>query len=168
MRRSFGIGIALGCVLALVAPSVAAGAATTIEDFATPAASYGITAGPDGALWFTEAAPDDNRIGRMTTDGVVPVEYTVPTARSVAENIVTGPDRALWFSESIGNTIGRLTTTGSFTEFTLPTAGSQPKGIAVGPDDALWFTEAEADRIGRITTEGEIDEFPLPLAGAFP
>ena len=38
---------------------------------------YGITVGPDGALWFTENA--GNRIGRISTNGEI-TEYIVPTS----------------------------------------------------------------------------------------
>src|SRR5437588_819057 len=37
----------------------------------------GITAGPDGAVWFTE--PGTDAIGRMTTAGTVTNEYVLPT-----------------------------------------------------------------------------------------
>jgi streptogramin lyase len=36
---------------------------------------YAITAGPDGALWFTENLA--NKIGRITTTGVVTKEYAI-------------------------------------------------------------------------------------------
>ena len=39
----------------------------------------GITAGPDGALWFIEYA--GNKIGRITTAGVI-TEFPIPTANS--------------------------------------------------------------------------------------
>ncbi len=41
--------------------------ASSVQEFATPTANsapFGITVGPDGALWFTEFA--SNRIGRIT------------------------------------------------------------------------------------------------------
>ena len=62
------------------------------------AGSYpgGITAGPDGALWFTEFS--GNKIGRITTAGAI-TEHAVPTAGSDPEDITTGPDGALWFTE---------------------------------------------------------------------
>lgn len=44
--------------------------AGAISEFLLPSDSdavFGITAGPDGALWFTEA--NDKKIGRMTTTG---------------------------------------------------------------------------------------------------
>ena len=64
-----------------------------------------ITAGPDGALWFTEYSA--NRIGRITTAGVI-TEYTVPTASSKPYGIAVGPDGALWFTESNADKIGRI------------------------------------------------------------
>ncbi len=87
-------------------------------------------------------------------------EYQIPTAASGPQSIATGPDGALWFTES--NTIGRITTSGTFTEYPLPGQGSDPFAITAGPDGAMWFTEAYHLKIGRITTAGVITEFPLP------
>src|SRR5689334_18296244 len=53
----------------------------------------GISAGPDGALWFTEEA--GNRIGRITTSGSIS-EYAVPTRGSEPVGITAGPDGAIW------------------------------------------------------------------------
>jgi len=53
---------------ALLAVSTAASAAVTISEFPLPSASsapYGITAGSDGNLWFTQI--NANKIGRITT-----------------------------------------------------------------------------------------------------
>ena len=74
----------------------------------TPAATPGeSTAGPDGALWFTET--NGNKIGRITTSGRF-TEFTIPTPNSNPVGITAGPDGALWFAESDGNNIGRITT----------------------------------------------------------
>ena len=62
-----------------------------------------ITAGPDGALWFTE--PGINKIGRVTTSGVF-TQYAIPTGGSLAASITAGPDGALWFTEPGINEIG--------------------------------------------------------------
>src|SRR5450755_2635061 len=66
-----------------------------------------ITAGPDGALWFTEK--NGNNIGRISTGGVV-TEYPVPTPDSELFAITPGPDGALWFTEYQAGKIGRITT----------------------------------------------------------
>jgi virginiamycin B lyase len=65
-------------------------------------APSGITAGPDGALWFTESA--GNKIGRITTSGTI-TELTVPTAASNPTGIAAGPDGNLWFTERDANKI---------------------------------------------------------------
>jgi streptogramin lyase len=113
-----------------------------------------ITAGRDGALWFTET--DSGKIGRITTSGVV-TEFTIPPTTSVpagvsAEpgSIIAGPDGALWFKATA--MVGRLTTAGAFTLFTISNATSGPEAIASGPDGALWFTEDnDNSKIGRVT-----------------
>jgi virginiamycin B lyase len=120
-----------------------------------------ITAGPDGNLWFTEAAAA-NRIVRITPTGDT-AQFPIPTPASSLAGILAGPDGALWFAEEDGNKIGRITTSGVITEFPLPTPNSLPRTLTVGADGALWFTQA-SDRIGRITTDGAITEFTTPTA----
>ncbi len=143
-----GLGLALWC-----AGLVGVGGAATITEFSLPTASRGpagITAGPDGALWYTEG--DGNRIGRITTAGVI-TEFPLPAPNSGPFDITAGPDGALWFTEFDGNRIGRITTAGTITEFPLPTPDSHPIGITVGPDGALWFTERYGNKIGRIVPD---------------
>jgi virginiamycin B lyase len=124
----------------------------------------GITAGPDGAIWFNENG--GNRIVRMTIDGVITAQYPVPTPNSVMGQIITGSDGALWVTENNSNKIGRITTSGVLTEWVMPTRNSVPGGLTVGQDGALWFTEYQSNKIGRITTDGVITEYPVPtLAG---
>ena len=66
----------------------------------------GITASPDGNLWFTEEAT--NEIGQITTGGAFR-EFALPTTNSQPLGITTGPDGNLWFTEALANQIGRLT-----------------------------------------------------------
>src|SRR5713226_4829003 len=164
-------GIAFGMMLAASAPA----AASTITEFPLPAGTTPgvITAGPDGALWFTELSPPGpaaDKIGRITTAGSFS-EFVPPTP-SFLRGITSGPDGALWFTEwSFPGNIGRLTTGGSFTEFPTPTANSGPIGITTGSDGALWFAElgannVVANKIGRVTTSGSFSEFPIPTAGS--
>jgi virginiamycin B lyase len=147
----------------------------TISEFLLPVPSpsgshimYGITAGPDGALWFTE--PQDNKIGRITTTGEL-TEFPLPPLPKpgVASyvGITMGPDGALWFANPFGNQngeISRITTAGAVTEFPIPPAFTGVPGITAGPDGALWFTQSNGRKIGRITTAGAVTEFPIPPA----
>jgi hypothetical protein len=67
----------------------------------------------------------------------------------------------LWFTESNTNRIGRISSTGAFTEFPVATSNLGSAAIAVGPDGALWFIES-LSKIGRITTSGVFTEYLIP------
>jgi len=117
---------------------------------------YGITAGPDGAIWFTD--PGNDVIGRITTDG----DYTLQQSAGVeiSTGITVGPDNNLWFTvEQSDAMIGRITPTGTVTLFKDP-GGEYPQGITTGPDGALWFGESNGT-VGRMTTKGKIKHFTL-------
>jgi sugar lactone lactonase YvrE len=111
---------------------------------------YGIAAGPDGNLWFTES--DNNKIGRIAPDGVgVIKEFPLPMADSYPTGITAGPDGNVWFTEYNGNKIGRITPAGEIMEFPLPIADSYPYGITAGSDGNLWFTEYNGNKIGKVS-----------------
>jgi streptogramin lyase len=119
----------------------------------------GVTAGPDGNLWFTE--PIANKVAKMTTSGTVS-EYALPE-KSEPLDIAPGPDGDLWFTDAGTSKIGKISTTGTVTEYSLP-AGSKPYGIVAGPskENDLWFTDQGTGKIGKISTAGAITEFALP------
>jgi streptogramin lyase len=156
-------------VLALVAaglPGLAAAQAITEFPIPTPASQpFGIAAGPDGNLWFTERGAD--KIGRITPAGIF-TEFPVPTAASLPRGITSGPDGNLWFTEEGGNNVVRTTTAGVMTEFPIPTASSEASGITAGPDGNLWFAEQASNQIGRSTTAGVMTEFPVPTFAGGP
>jgi virginiamycin B lyase len=139
---------------------------TTATSISTPGPS-GITAGPDGALWFTERY--SNKIGRITTAGAL-TEYQILSLgnpSSLGDSITAGPDGALWFTMTDpdqGGTpaqIGRITVTGAISRFTVPnTSYYAPSQIVAGPDGALWFTQQFPPQIGRITTAGATTFYP--------
>jgi streptogramin lyase len=131
----------------------------------TAAGVDGITAGPDGHLWFTELAV--NRVGDISTDLATTTEFSNGiTTGAAPAGIAAGPDGALWFTESGTNHIGRITTGGSTSEFAL--TGVDPEGITAGPFGSLWFAERGSDQIGRITTLGTVTELPRLTAGSGP
>ena len=104
--------ILLGCMLASLCLLSGGAWAQVVTEFSAGitagAAPYGITAGPDGNLWFTEEG--GNRIGRITPSGVVTEFSAGITANAQLEFITPGPDGNLWFTEQSGNRIGRITT----------------------------------------------------------
>jgi streptogramin lyase len=112
----------------------------------TANAPTAMTAGSDGAIWFTES----QWIGRMTTSGsLTNYNLTALVGGSPNTNFITaGPDGALWFADGGNNAIGRITTAGIVTEYPVTSPGSNPVGITVGPDGNIWFTENATDKIG--------------------
>src|SRR5207249_4859201 len=122
----------------------------------------GITAGPDGNLWFTESGAD--RIGRITPTGTI-TEFGIPPLHLASpaaspQDIVLGPDGEMWFTDSYLNRIGHVNVvSGQITVFPTPSGTyecgpSCSGGITVGPDGNLWFTEPHDNRI-RVADSGQ-------------
>ena len=144
----------------------------SITEYGVPtssAAPFGITNGPDGALWFTES--NGNKIGRASVAGSI-TDYSLPGLNAAPLpdplGITSVPDAALWFTEQQRNRIGRITTTGVISEYDVPTSTTYPVSITAGPDGALWFSETGTNKIGRVSTSGVFAEYPLPAGHAYP
>ncbi len=154
------LAVTIVAVIGLISPSGAADEEGLVTEFSaglTPGASpSGITAGPDGNLWFTEA--NANQIGRITPAGVVTEFSAGITPGAGLSGITAGPDGNLWFTEYDGNRIGRITPKGKVKEFSAGIS-SPPREITAGCDGNLWFTQDYGNRIGRITPKGKVTEF---------
>ncbi len=143
----------------------------SITEFSLPTASslpYTISAGFDGALWFTENQA--NNVGRITSTGKI-TEYPVTTGHAGPNGIVKGPsaDGDQWFTESAGNQIGRIATNGNVTnEYPVPTSASNPSGIALGPDGNVWFVEGNGNKVGVVTSAGLFTEYTIPTSASSP
>jgi virginiamycin B lyase len=169
LQNSWRVGAkALGlAALVLSATNIVSGEITAINYFLPPSRTQvsGITAGPDGALWFTEF---HWKIVRVTTDGVF-TEYPVPTGGH-PESITAGPDGALWFTTfaDLGliyeGKIGRITTAGAITLYPVP-SNLVATSITAGADGALWFAVGNKFStfagIGRMTVDGVFTIYPL-------
>src|SRR5436309_1380140 len=111
--RLLGFFVALTSALVFVSA-----AAASITEFTIPTAvssPSGITAGPDGALWFTEQNGAVNQIGRLTTTGSFKEFGGLSAPRPSylgPGGITAGPDGRLWFTEIDANKIGAITTDG--------------------------------------------------------
>jgi streptogramin lyase len=147
-----------GQIIGSIGRMTTAGVVTEYPLPANGAAPIGITAGPDGNVWFTEIqistlAPysrSGGKIGRITPTGAI-TEFSIPTADSRPSGITTGPDGNLWFTENQANQIASITPAGVVTEFAIPTPNSGPVGIAAGADGNIWFAESSANNIGKLT-----------------
>jgi virginiamycin B lyase len=139
-----------------------------LKQFFLPAGAgspWGIAAGPDGKIWFTEVAA--GKVGRLDPATGNIVEFQLPTANSQPQGIVGGADGALWGTEAAGNRIFRITVQGRPTEFPVPTRNSVPVAIAPGRYGYLWVSELSGGNLLRVSRTGRMREFPLP-AGARP
>jgi virginiamycin B lyase len=144
--------------------AAARGTVTLYPDAYEDALPTAITAGPDGALWFTDEA--DEIIGRITTDG----KYTLQksTGGAVSDGITTGPDGNLWFTgaQSSASVIGRITRRGAL-KFFADTGGAGPAGITTGPDGNLWVTQYIvrgihfSNQVIRVTTSGKYKSYTV-------
>ena len=88
--------------------SVASRSPATITTYPVPTDASdptAITAGWDGAMWFT--GPDTDLIGRVALDGAI-TEFSLPKVGSSPFSIAAGPDDAVWFTEGNASAIGRL------------------------------------------------------------
>src|SRR4030095_8203584 len=114
--------IFLGCsMLASLCLLSGSAWAQVVTEFSTGitagAAPFGITAGPDGNLWFTENGL--SQIGRITPTGVVTECRPGISAFAGLAGIIAGPDGNLWFTENGLDRIGQITPLGVVTEFSV-------------------------------------------------
>jgi virginiamycin B lyase len=170
-RRSTKLALLTGLSLALTLgfPRVTAAASTMkAVEYPVPVSTGSIldlTAGPDGAVWFTEKQAAT--IGRISSRGVVhlqPLPSPMPGyPPPQVIGITTGSDGALWFA-SAAPYAGRLTTAGAFSWFPMPDGSIW---VTAGPDGDLWFVELDG-HIARVTTSGVVTDFPAPPSGNLP
>ena len=106
MQASRAILVCLFVSLALACGDATA-RRSKVKEFSngiTPAAGsfgvFGITAGPDGNVWFTESI--GNKIGRITPAGSI-TEYQNSKGNAQPADITTGPDGNLWFTDNFGS-----------------------------------------------------------------
>jgi virginiamycin B lyase len=129
----------------------------------SPGSVYGLAAGFDRALWFTQqgGGPNQNSIGRMTTGGVASTVVQLPDSTSdpysapsdMPLEIAAGPGDSMVFTTYLVeplNYIGQVNRHGTLTRFEIPTPGAASFGITTGPDGNAWFTENFNPLIGRV------------------
>jgi streptogramin lyase len=131
-----------------------------VKEYALPHGSnpFGLTAGPDGNLWFTDQT--SGKVGKVTPSGTI-AEYA--TEGNEPEGIASGPDGNLWFVEHSVRNVDHITTAGAVTTYKLTRSSTSNVGIAEGSDKNLWFTESATGYIGVINAKDEVQrEYALP------
>jgi streptogramin lyase len=147
--------------------------AGTITEFTIGTANSrpsGITAGPDGNIWFTESAT--GKIGLMNPTSGFVNDFALKTPGGQPSGITSGPNGNLWFTLPAINEIGAINTvTLVDNEFPINTPGASPQGslpqsITLGPDGNLWFSEAGAALLGKISpTTQAVTQYAVPSPG---
>jgi len=175
-----GRAIAVALVASLLSvPATSATEGTVFYELPPAIHADSMTAGPEGAMWFTgrRAFSASNEggavVGRVSQDGQVKV-FDLPPRRS-ADDIAAGPDGNLWFTEDYENRrtylvarIARISPSGAFAEYTLGNHVGGVRSIAAGANRSIWFTTVywvDARRkaaVGRIDISGKVRRFPLP------
>jgi virginiamycin B lyase len=139
--QSLGKDASTGDVMNWFGRVSSTGELTVVTSMVSDSYVVGLTAGPDGDLWFGEMLRSS--LFRMTVTGVV-TEFVLPDTGSPPYSHVVGPDASLWYSRASSNTgaiIGRITTAGETVE--TPLRDVSPvvlPGLTIGPDGNLWFT----------------------------
>jgi len=129
----------------------------------------GITAGPDGNIWFVEGAINVNQIGRIRIkDGSI-TEFPLSGCGTGGEYIAPGSDGNVWASQFCFTNhnppmgypeMAVVAPDGSMRLIQMNTS-EQPFRGALGPDGNVWFTLPHHGMIGKITTQGVATQYSL-------
>jgi virginiamycin B lyase len=144
------------------------GADGSVASYGTAPAALGAPlAGPDGNIWFVDAA-GGAAIGRVTPNGEIS-RFGGKTL-GVPSDLVDGPDGNVWFTAQ--QSIGQVMPGGEITTFTdcmdYRQRFSEATSIVSGPGEDLWFTSVtsrqlpamgEPPTVGRVTPDGQITQF---------
>jgi len=167
--RGLAIALAACMIASLIMLGIApAGAATVTNNYAVPTASsnpIGIAYGPDGNMWFTEAAAGN--VARITPGGAF-TEFHVGAPADQLMRIASGPDGYIWFTMMVANRVGKISPDGSDVHYYDLGIGSYPVGIVAGSDGAMWVTESLSNKVSRVTVGGAITSYIVPTGGAQP
>jgi virginiamycin B lyase len=123
---------------------------------------YGITATPDGEIYFVSLA--GSYLGQVDTETGEVTVLEPPTAGQGARRVWSDSAGRLWISEWNAGQVGRYDpATGDWREWPLPGEAPQPYAVYVDERDAVWLTDFGGNAIWRFdpATE-EFREFPTP------
>ncbi len=105
-------------------------------------APSGLTAGDDGAIWFTSLG-HPNEVGHVDRDGTLHAfplpDWPTTLSDKTLSAIVPGPDGSFWFTLPERNQLGRVDASGNLS-FVQLIDTRYPESLAFDPAGRLWFT----------------------------
>jgi virginiamycin B lyase len=127
---------------------------------------FGIVAGPDGNMWFSECG-SPNDIGYVMPAG--PTLHTIPSSGTTYGEswaITEGPDGNVWYADCAHGQLLKVTPSGVITPVALP-AGESAEGIVAGPDGNIWYANCGGTpkTIGAInpSTGSVVHDYTVPV-----
>lgn len=116
-----------------------------------------IVSGPDGNFWMAYGgAPAPLNILRVTPSGAV---TPLNPPRNDAFTVALGPDQNIWY---LGRAVvGKVTTSGAFTEFPLPSGARGSGNLAFDRDGNAWFPTGSRT-VTKMTPSGSFTSFTTP------
>jgi virginiamycin B lyase len=127
---------------------------------------YGITATPDGEVWYASLAGSHiAHIDRASGNATV---VEPPTAGQGARRIWSDSNGRLWVAEWNAGQVGvHDPSDGSWKEWPLPGGGAQAYAVYVDDRDGVWLTDFTANAIVHFDPQTEaFESFGLPDADA--
>ncbi|MGI5165202.1 virginiamycin B lyase family protein [Spirillospora sp. CA-253888] len=165
----------LAAVPAAVALQAPAGAAEAAE-YPVPtsdSAPFGITAGPDGSIWWAEHA---GGIGRREPSGKVTLRPFFSNSKNnhaVPTDMATATDGAIWFADANWGSprLGRVDqNTGAFNGYEPQNTGDidfstgQLTGVTRGEGVTMWFAAGYSGAVGQIDASGRTTAYATGMA----
>lgn len=118
-------------------------------EFPVPSANIatdGITAGPDGNLWFVERST--GKIGQINPTTDVITKYTVPYSKSAPQGITAGHHGNLWFTDNGTSAIGVATLASA----PLMVTQQPPASVTAGNGFGLTVQDVDASGLSGALT----------------
>jgi virginiamycin B lyase len=126
---------------------------------------YGITATPDGVVYFASLA--GNYLARIDAEGAAQI-IEPPTPRQGARRVWSDSHGRLWISEwNVGELARFDPASGAWHAWRLPGKDAMPYAVYVDESDAVWLSDFGTNAVLRFDPASErFESFPSPRPGA--
>jgi streptogramin lyase len=123
-----------------------------VFEYTVAGSPLGISAGPDGNIWFVEFS--GNQIGKRSTNGTGYTTYGCAGCIS-PNSIIQGLDGNLWYTDAGGGHLDKITTKGVASIVSAVT--NTPEDLALGSDGNVWTSSSST--FAKTTVNGTTQTF---------